>query len=51
MNVAALAEQFGGGGHRKAAGASLEGTLADVQDRVLNAAREALHRDMKGADE
>ncbi len=34
IDVAQLAESFGGGGHRRAAGASLEGTLADVQSRV-----------------
>jgi phosphoesterase RecJ-like protein len=39
IDVAQLAESFGGGGHRRAAGASLEGTLADVQSRVLTAAR------------
>jgi phosphoesterase RecJ-like protein len=37
-----LARQFGGGGHRAAAGAYLEGELATVQPRVLNAMREAL---------
>lgn len=42
VNVAELAERFGGGGHRKAAGASLAGSLADVQERVLAAAREVL---------
>ena len=42
VDVAKLAERFAGGGHRKAAGASLEGTLADVQERVLTAARELL---------
>jgi phosphoesterase RecJ-like protein len=42
VNVASLAEQFGGGGHRKAAGASIEGTLAAVQARVLDAARVVL---------
>lgn len=42
VDAMALAESFGGGGHRKAAGASLEGTLADIQTRVLDAARKAL---------
>jgi phosphoesterase RecJ-like protein len=42
VDVARLAEQFGGGGHRKAAGASLEGTLAGVQEQVLAAARRTL---------
>lgn len=42
VDVAELAERFGGGGHRKAAGASLEGTLAGAQAEVLAAARAAL---------
>jgi phosphoesterase RecJ-like protein len=42
VDVMQLAETFGGGGHRKAAGASLEGALAEVQARVLTAARRAL---------
>jgi phosphoesterase RecJ-like protein len=37
-----LARQFGGGGHRAAAGAYQEGELATVQPRVLAAMREAL---------
>jgi phosphoesterase RecJ-like protein len=37
-----LARRFGGGGHRKAAGASLVGTLADVQEQVLAEARRIL---------
>jgi nanoRNase/pAp phosphatase (c-di-AMP/oligoRNAs hydrolase) len=40
--VAELAHRFGGGGHKKAAGASLEGSIAAVQERVLGAAREYL---------
>jgi phosphoesterase RecJ-like protein len=39
VDVAKMAESFGGGGHRRAAGASLEGTLDEVQARVLEAAR------------
>ena len=39
VDAAELAHQFGGGGHRKAAGASLEGSLAEVEERVLGAAR------------
>lgn len=42
VDVAQLAERFGGGGHKKAAGASLEGDLAAVQADVLAAARDAL---------
>jgi phosphoesterase RecJ-like protein len=42
VDVAALAHQFGGGGHHRAAGASLPGTMADVEERVLTAARRFL---------
>jgi len=42
VDVAALAHQFGGGGHHRAAGASLAGTMADVEDKVLSAARKFL---------
>jgi len=43
VDAAELAQGFGGGGHRKAAGASIEGSVAEVQERVLNAARRYLH--------
>ena len=42
VDVARLAEGFGGGGHRKAAGASLEGELGEVQQAVLATARSVL---------
>ena len=42
VDVAALAHQFGGGGHAKASGASVEGPLADAQTNVLEAARRQL---------
>jgi phosphoesterase RecJ-like protein len=34
-----LARQFGGGGHARASGALIPGTLDDVRERVLEAAR------------
>jgi bifunctional oligoribonuclease and PAP phosphatase NrnA len=37
-----LAQQFGGGGHRAAAGATIEGTFEEVRARVLQAVRTAL---------
>lgn len=37
-----VAQQFGGGGHKAAAGAFVEGTLHDVQERVLSVVREQL---------
>lgn len=42
VDVAKLAGSFGGGGHTKAAGASLNGSLGEVQERVLAVARELL---------
>ena len=42
VDVAALAHQFGGGGHHRAAGASLPGSMADVEEKILTAARRFL---------
>ena len=45
MDVAAFAKRFGGGGHTKAAGLALTGSLAEVQATVLAAARDYLGGD------
>ena len=37
-----VAQQFGGGGHKAAAGAFVEGTLDEVQGRVLPVVRQAM---------
>jgi phosphoesterase RecJ-like protein len=42
LDVARIAEQFGGGGHRLASGAILETTLAEARQRVLDAVHQAL---------
>ncbi len=42
VDVSAFAAQFGGGGHAKASGASIAGSLDDVQRQVLAAARRLL---------
>jgi len=42
VDAAEIAQGFGGGGHRKAAGASAQGSLAEVQQQVLEAARRYL---------
>ena len=39
VDVNAFARQFGGGGHAKASGALITGTLAEVRDSVIAAAR------------
>ncbi|WP_153556581.1 DHH family phosphoesterase [Roseimaritima sediminicola] len=42
MDCNEIAQQFNGGGHKAAAGAFLEGSLKDVQQRVLTVVRERL---------
>jgi len=42
INVGKVAEGFGGGGHKNAAGASLDGELAEVQKTTLAAVRDLL---------
>jgi phosphoesterase RecJ-like protein len=42
MDCNEIARQFGGGGHKAAAGAFLEGTLDEVRERVLPVVREAM---------
>jgi phosphoesterase RecJ-like protein len=42
MDCNELARQFGGGGHKAAAGAFLEGPLDGVRRRVLDAVRAAM---------
>jgi phosphoesterase RecJ-like protein len=42
VDVAAFARPFGGGGHIKAAGVSVEGTMAQAQELILSAARDYL---------
>jgi phosphoesterase RecJ-like protein len=40
VDVARLASAFGGGGHRQAAGVTMEGSLEQIKDQVINAVRE-----------
>jgi phosphoesterase RecJ-like protein len=42
VDVNAFARRFGGGGHARASGALVAGTLEDVRSRVLAAARDSL---------
>jgi bifunctional oligoribonuclease and PAP phosphatase NrnA len=42
MDSSAVAEGFGGGGHKAAAGATIEGDLETVQRRALDAVRKAM---------
>ena len=42
VNVDLVAREFGGGGHSNAAGARVQGTLADVRGRILDRIEKAL---------
>lgn len=42
VDCSELARYFGGGGHKAAAGAFVEGSLAEVQERVLSKVEEAM---------
>ena len=42
VNVAEIATSFGGGGHEQASGATIEGELAEIQQRVLAVTRESI---------
>jgi phosphoesterase RecJ-like protein len=42
LSCSAVAETFGGGGHKAAAGAFVAGTLEEVQPRVLDVVRQAM---------
>ncbi len=42
IDVAQIASQFGGGGHKAASGAELTGNLEEVRERVLETTRKAL---------
>ncbi len=45
VDVSKLAEQFGGGGHMKAAGCTVNGSLPDVKRRILAVAEEAIRNE------
>jgi phosphoesterase RecJ-like protein len=42
IDVASIASEFGGGGHKAASGAEISGSLDEVYERVLNTTRKAL---------
>jgi len=42
LDLSQVASRFGGGGHPRAAGCGVKGTLEDVQQRVLGEVRQAL---------
>ncbi len=50
LDAAALAKDFGGGGHVRAAGCTLEGSMSQVQALLLGEARRRLGMVMAGGD-
>jgi len=44
VNVARIAEQFGGGGHRNAAGCTLKGAWDDAENTIVRMLRDAIER-------
>jgi phosphoesterase RecJ-like protein len=44
VNVCAICEKFGGGGHVLAAGARVRGTLAEVETKILEEVRHVVSR-------
>jgi phosphoesterase RecJ-like protein len=44
VNVAKIAEQFGGGGHRNAAGCTLEGSWEEVEQKLVPLLQDAVKR-------
>ncbi len=42
-DVSAICQQFGGGGHKLAAGARLRGTLTEADDKILKATRNVIN--------
>ena len=45
VDVSAICEKFGGGGHKLAAGARVPGSLADVETKILEAIYDAISSD------
>lgn len=43
VDVSAICQQFGGGGHKLAAGARLRGTLTEAEDKILQATRDVIN--------
>ncbi len=48
VNVASIAERFGGGGHANAAGCNLSGTIEQVREKIGQAVQQAIEEATKG---
>ncbi len=50
VNVAKVAEKFGGGGHRNAAGCTLRGTWEEAEEKIIGLLQDAVKRANGSAD-
>lgn len=50
VNVAKVAEKFGGGGHRNAAGCTLRGTWEEAEEKIITLLQDAVERANGSAD-
>jgi phosphoesterase RecJ-like protein len=50
VNVAKVAEKFGGGGHRNAAGCTLKGTWEEAETLIVGLLQDAVRRANSRAD-
>jgi phosphoesterase RecJ-like protein len=48
VNVARVADYFGGGGHRNAAGCTMNGDLNEIEQTLINKLQEALYQNSNG---
>jgi phosphoesterase RecJ-like protein len=44
VNVSEICKTFGGGGHIKAAGCTIEGTLPEIRQRLISAVEKGLEK-------
>lgn len=44
VDVSRIAEAFGGGGHKKAAGVTIDGSYEEVKEKLLEKIKEGLQR-------
>jgi phosphoesterase RecJ-like protein len=47
VDVAELASHFGGGGHERAAGCKMKGSLPEIKEKMLGAVQEAIQAEFK----
>ena len=46
VDLSGLAQSFGGGGHKNAAGGTISGTLEEIKKKVINAVEEGIRKQL-----